>query len=202
MRLAIVNLKGGTGKTTTAVHLATGLGRHGRTLLVDADPQGSAQSWSEAIGKDRPYDVVALPDRDLHRRVPPLMQQGGYEHLVVDTPPGHVEIVRHAGAMVGEVLVPLPPSLMDLDRLRPTLELLSRVEEGHQITVRILLTRVRSGTRSAKGVREVLAELGLPVCAVEIPLLEAYVTGFGMLPPEGHLYGALLDELTSERFAA
>ena len=49
MRLAITNLKGGTGKTTTAVYLAAGFGRHGRTLLVDADPQGSATEWTILI---------------------------------------------------------------------------------------------------------------------------------------------------------
>ena len=44
MRLAVINLKGGTGKTTSAVYLAAALARRGRTLLVDADPQGSALS--------------------------------------------------------------------------------------------------------------------------------------------------------------
>ena len=50
---------------------------------------------------------------------------------------------------------------------------------------------------------QLLLEFGLPVMAAEIPLLEAYVTGFGLLPPEGHRYGKLLDELlTAERVAA
>ncbi len=50
MRVTVLNLKGGTGKTTTAVYLAGGLARNGRTLLIDADPQRSALSWSEAAG--------------------------------------------------------------------------------------------------------------------------------------------------------
>jgi len=58
MRLAITNLKGGTGKTTTAVHLAAGLGRHGRTLLVDADPQGSATEWTMLMEEERPFDLL------------------------------------------------------------------------------------------------------------------------------------------------
>ena len=47
MRLALISTKGGTGKTTSAVYLATALHRIGRTLLVDADPQLSALTWSQ-----------------------------------------------------------------------------------------------------------------------------------------------------------
>ena len=43
---AVVNPKGGVGKTTTAVHLATMLARQGKTLLIDGDPQASAASWA------------------------------------------------------------------------------------------------------------------------------------------------------------
>ncbi len=46
MRVTVLNLKGGTGTTTTAVYLAGGPARNGRTLLIDADPQRSALSWA------------------------------------------------------------------------------------------------------------------------------------------------------------
>jgi cellulose biosynthesis protein BcsQ len=57
MRLAVVNLKGGTGKTTSATALAMSLSARGRTLLIDADPQGSALAWSEeAASRSRRSD--------------------------------------------------------------------------------------------------------------------------------------------------
>jgi len=199
MRLAIANLKGGTGKTTTAVHLAAGLGRRARTLLVDADPQGSATEWAGLIA-DRPFDLVAAADPDLHRRLDELT--AGYEHVVIDTPPSHEAIVRSAVLAVDEVVIPLAPSLMDINRLRPTLELLGAVESLNAPTVRVLLTRVRANTRTGRLSRETLETLGIPVLLTEIPLLEAYVTGFGLLPPDGHRYGALLDELLGAALVA
>jgi hypothetical protein len=47
-----------------------------------------------------------------------------------------------------------------------------------------------------------VSNLGMPVVETEIPLMEAYVTGFGLVPPEGHRYGAVLDELLQGKVAA
>jgi chromosome partitioning protein len=201
MRLAITNLKGGTGKTTSAVHLAAGLGRRARTLLVDADPQGSATEWAMLIGEECPFAVVTDAEPDLHRRLPDIAR--GYEHVVIDTPPGHDAIVRSALLCATDVLIPLAPSLMDINRLRPTIEMMAALERLNSPSIRVLLTRVRSNTRTARLAREMLVEtLGMPVIETEIPLMEAYVTGFGLVPPDGHRYGAVLEELLRHEVAA
>ncbi|WP_339097963.1 AAA family ATPase [Deinococcus sp. VB343] len=177
MKLTVANLKGGAGKTTTAVYLSSALALQGRTLLIDADPQGSALSWSETAG-NFPLPVVAAPVKDLHRRVPQLAQ--GYAHLVIDTPPGEIAITRSAMMAADVVLLPIPPALMDLDRLRPTLEVLADLEGLHEPQLFCLLTRVRRGTRSSKAAREVLGELGLNVLDAEVTLKESYANGFGL----------------------
>lgn len=177
MRLSVTNLKGGAGKTTSAVYLAVALAAQGRTLLIDADPQGSALSWSETAG-DFPLPVVAAPVKDLQKRVPQLAV--GYDHVVIDTPPGELAITRSAMLAADTVLLPIPPSMMDLDRLRPTLELLAEIEGMHEPQVYCLLTRVRRGTRSSRAAREVLQELGLNVLDAEVSLREAYANGFGL----------------------
>jgi chromosome partitioning protein len=200
MRLAITNLKGGTGKTTTAVHLAAGLGWRARTLLIDADPQGSATEWAMLMGSDAPFTLLTDAGPDLHRRLPEL--SNGFEHVVIDTPPGHEAVVRGAILSATDVLIPLAPSLMDINRLRPTIELIAALEQLNAPPIQILLTKVRANTRTARLVRDQLNELGMPVTESEIPLLEAYVTGFGMVPPNGHRYGALLDELLKQAVAA
>lgn len=198
VRLAVINLKGGTGKTVTAVHLAAALARQGRTLLVDADPQGSALSWSEEAA-ELPCAVVGLPVRDLHRRLQQLLP--GFAHVVIDTPPGDRAIVRSAIAAAEVAVVPIPPSIMDLDRLQPTLDLVAEVAVLTPVPVFVLLTRVRPATRSGRLTREVLSEIGVSLLESQIPLRESLNTSFGTVPTEDP-YRPVLDELMERRLAA
>lgn len=191
MKIAVVNLKGGVGKTISAVHLAANLGRQRATVLVDADPQGSAATWA-ILAPELPHATVSLGVSTLGLRLPEATR--GYEHVIIDTPPGDAMLVRAAVMFSDLVLIPVQPTLQDLNRLRPTLELIAGLMP-HEPDVKVLLTRVRAGTRSARESRASLEALGLSVLMTEIPLLEAYSWGFGMCPPEGHRYGALTDEL-------
>lgn len=194
MRIAVANLKGGTGKTTTAVHLALGLARGGRTLLVDADPQGSALGWSEDAG-DFPLTVVPWPCRDLSRRVGQVA--GDYEHLVLDTPPQHEHLVRQAMLVCDHVVVPLAPSALEVARLGPTFTLAAEVEMEREFSTRVLLVRSRVGTRSRREARALLADRGVPTFAAEVRLREAYAAAYGEVPRQLHDYDAVLAELVA-----
>jgi chromosome partitioning protein len=198
MRVGVVNLKGGTGKTVTAIHLAAALAGHGRTFLVDADPQGSALSWSEEAG-ELPFAVVGLPVRDIHRRLALLLP--GVTHAVIDTPPGESAIVRSAITAVDMVIVPTSPSIMDLDRLRPTLDLIAEVDAVTPLRVCVLLTRVRAATKSGRLAREVLEDAGVSLLEAQIPLRESLSTSFGTIPSEPS-YAAVLEELMTRKLAA
>lgn len=199
MRIAIINLKGGTGKTVTAVHLAAALAMQGRTLLVDADPQGSALSWSEEA-EGLPFAVVGLPVRDLHKRLNDLLP--GLAHAVVDTPPGDRAIVRSAIAATEVIVVPMPPSIIDLDRLRPTLDLIAEVEATSPTRVFVLLTRVRAATRSGKLTREILADMEVSLLDAQIPLRESLSTSFGTIPSRDNPYQIVVDELMTKELVA
>jgi len=193
--ITVAGLKGGVGKTTTAVALASLLGRNGaRSLLVDADTQSSALTWSVQAGEILACDVVGLPVRDLARRIPALSHG---VPVVIDTPPGDPAITRAAILAANVVLLPMAPSLLEVDRLAPVIELLAEVEPAEGETPRpyaVVLTRVRVSTRSAREVREALTAIDVPVLDAEVPLRESIVLAFGGPAPEA-AYAPVLAEL-------
>jgi chromosome partitioning protein len=186
LRIAVVNLKGGSAKTITSFFLATALSQRGRTLLVDCDPQGSALSWAsgaEEADGPLPFAVVGLPVKDVHKRARAF--EGDYEHVVYDTPPLELPIVRSALMAVEVAVVAVPPTKIDLDRVLPTLELVADVEDLTGLSFYVLLTRVKRISREGRDTRALMESppeedgLGLPVMRTEIPLLDMYSGAFG-----------------------
>lgn len=200
MKATIVNLKGGTAKSTTALFLSAALARRGRTLLVDCDPQGSALSWAEDAeenGAELGFNVVSIPTKDVKKRVERMADD--YEHIVLDTPPGELDIVR-AALHAGEVaIVSISPSDMDINRFRPTLELVAEVESVTDLDYRVLLTMARRISREGRDARAAMEALELPVMRTEIPFLSRYRSAFGETIEELGEYEQVADELLEAR---
>jgi chromosome partitioning protein len=179
VRVAVANLKGGCGKTLTSVFLANALAGRGRTLLVDADPQGSALSWASAAEEEGelPYRAIGLPTKDVHKKLMGLADD--YAHVVIDTPPVETAITRAALMAADTALIVVPPTKIDLDRVMATLELVAEVEPLNDLSYRVLLTRVRRITREGQDTREAMGQMGLSVLDTEIPQLSRYSDAFG-----------------------
>lgn len=206
MVIAVINTKGGTGKTTSSVFIAHGLARNGKTLLIDADPQKSSMSWSQVVGKEQFLpSTIPLAVSDLNERLPDIAE--GFHHVLIDTPPGEgseqqAPITESAIRAADVVILPLAPTTMDLDRLAPTIELLSIIERkyGHTPQLHVLLTKVRAGTTSAQGIRTLLTQdFKLPVFQAEIHLLERYANAFGVPVSDLGEYQDVINELKGAR---
>jgi len=199
--LTLGNKKGGVGKSTSAVYLACLLARTGRTLIVDADPQGSILSWSEEAGEDFPAEVVQWPTRDLAKRVQQVA--GDYDHVVIDTGRSaggdDDPILRQALTVSDHLLVPFAPSLMDVRELGRVLQMVDDLAAVHPVATHLLLTKVRSGTASARDAREGIAEQGLPLLEAQVSLRESYANVWGTVIRDFGDYEAVLEEMSGTR---
>lgn len=194
MKITVGNLKGGTAKTTSAVFMATCLGKRGRTLLVDADPQGSALDWSVNT-TDWPESVTVIPwsTRDLARRVRDVAAD--YEHIVIDTAPQHDVIMRQALMVTDHLVVPVTPSPIELRRLQETFDLAAEIDAISAVYARVLLCKIRSGTKTAVEARNMLNDLDLPVFEAQTHLWESYLLAWGTVPADPGEYNDILAEL-------
>jgi chromosome partitioning protein len=174
LSIALVNLKPGTGKTTSAVWLAHVFAQAGNTvLLVDADPSGSALEWSDLAAMDPglppqaafPFRMVALPSRDLHRRIPEIARPD--DVVIIDAPQleDHAAIARSALRYVDEILIPCAPSPIEINRTSPVREEIADVEVVRDRPARsaVLLNRCVARANSTAYAREALEDLGYDV---------------------------------------
>ena len=118
--IAVISQKGGAGKTTLAVHLATAAAAAGRTAaIIDLDPQATAASWGDRREAHAPEVVSGQAVR-----LPALVkaaEENGADFLVLDTAPNADQTASLSARAADLVLIPCRPAAFDLEAIETTL---------------------------------------------------------------------------------
>ena len=120
--IAIISQKGGAGKTTLALHIAVAAELAGySTVVLDMDPQGTAEAWSE-WRKEAPPVVIPAKTATLAKTLEKAASHGA-DFVIMDTPPLAEAEARAAAKIADLVLVPCRPNAFDIHSIKTTTDL-------------------------------------------------------------------------------
>ena len=170
---AIAGNKGGAGKTTLSINLASRFNRDSPTALVDGDPQGSSLQWC-AISTNDDTIPVFRAENDLHRQIDNLQQT--FSHVFIDCPPSvHAPQTDVALKFCHIVLIPVQPSPMDL---WATVHIERAIEDSLEVNPSLksmlVINQAEARTTMSKLVREALQQIDLPVADTAITRRAVY----------------------------
>lgn len=177
--ITVANQKGGAGKTTVAMQLGGTLGRQGhRVLIIDADPQGTAQRWATSADEQDPFPaaVVGLSAAGGKVHQEARKHAADYGFLIIDCPPAVDSPVPQSALMISDlVLVPVVPSPADLWAAKGIQRLIENAQDFNEsLQARLLLNMLQPQTSLGREAEELLEDFGLARTQTSFGLRQAY----------------------------
>lgn len=203
--VAFVNLKPGTGKTTSAVWLAHAFHERGMpVLLADADPAASALEWSD-LADGFPFRIIGMPSKELHRRIPEIARPD--EVVVIDVPQmeDHKGIARSALRLADELVIPIAPHGIEINRMAPVQDEIEDIQplRNEPARVSVLINRINRSSTTHVETREDLTDDGWHVLTTMIPFVNRYSQSFGLpVTARATEFEALAEELLKRKETA
>lgn len=153
--IILANQKGGAGKTNVAVHLAGSFVRHQhKTLLIDADPQGTATKWVSQAQEGTPHKIrvmgLAMAGQKIAQEVKQYIDD--YDVIIADCPPAVDSPIPQVMLMIADLaLVPIIPNPGDLWAATDILEMAERIQGPNpELQIRIVASNVRPNLSMTK----------------------------------------------------
>lgn len=159
--IAIVGNKGGAGKTTLSVNIASGINKQARTAIVDADPQRSSLQW-RAFSESDAVSVYEA-EEELGPQVNRLKEE--YERIIIDCPPSvYAPQTNRALEVSSHAIIPVQPSPMDL---WATVHIVDAVEKARErnpsLKPLLVINQLEPRSMLSRLAREAVKEIGFPV---------------------------------------
>lgn len=171
--IAVLNQKGGAGKTTIATHLARALQLGGAdVLLVDSDPQGSARDWA-AVRETQEVTVVGIDRPTIDRDLKNIARK---DFVVIDGAPQASDLAVSAIKAASLVLIPVQPSPYDIWATADLVDLIKQrieVTDGGLIAA-FVISRAIKGTKIGGEIRDALTGYGLPILETNVTQRVSY----------------------------
>ncbi|WP_394167871.1 AAA family ATPase, partial [Photobacterium piscicola] len=170
--ISFLNGKGGVGKTTTSINVATSLSRQGfKVAVVDTDPQVSISNWYDE-DKCNFSLIEATTEKEIYS-IRKMIR--GYDYIIIDGAAA-ITAISSAAVMVSDVvIIPVTPSPLDFAACSAILAVIEARENLSPVIARFLITKKVNTAKMLPILKESIADTSIPLLRTGISQRQSFV---------------------------